>query len=285
LLKEKGASAVILYSHKVLVKILLSMSNMVIDAAEGAHTGMFDCHCSMVSLPYLFKSTLNTIPNDVPYLHLPPDAGKQWARALSKFPGLKVGLTWAGGKNTARDRLRSMTLQQLAPLMAVNGVQFVVIQKGDYALDQLSAVDWPLLNWMDASHDLADTAALIDQLDLVITVDTVIAHLAGALGKPVWLMNRYESEWRWLAEGETSRWYPTMRIFRQPVMLDWTSVVGKVAEELRALVKDKNAKAMTTEQWQAAADKANLMLGIGANDAAGSDASMTLLSRVKSWFR
>ncbi|MBV8634553.1 MAG: hypothetical protein JO002_08700, partial [Burkholderiaceae bacterium] len=242
LLKARGAAAVIVYSHRVLVKILLTMTSMVVDADHGVSVDAFDCHCSMLSLPYLFKTTVDTIPAEVPYLRLPPKAGERWAKALASRPGLKVGLTWAGSRHTARDRLRSVPLQEFAPLMAVPGVQFVVLQKDDESREQMRALDWPMIDWMDECDDLLDTAALVDQLDLVISVDTVIVHMAGALGKPVWLLNRYESEWRWLTEGETSPWYPSMRIFRQAAMHDWHSVIAGVAKELCKLSATREEK-------------------------------------------
>jgi ADP-heptose:LPS heptosyltransferase len=140
----------------------------------------------------------------------------------------------------------------------VAGVQFISLQKddSDQQLQQLTESGQSILNWMDASDDLLDTAALIAQLDLVISVDTVIVHMAGALGKPVWLLNRYESEWRWLTEGETSPWYPTVRVFRQPAIHDWDSVIAMILTELRKLAAHEEKPA-----------------------------EGGLLSRVKNWFR
>jgi hypothetical protein len=142
---------------------------------------------------------------------------------------MKVGLAWAGNKTQKKDFLRSIPFEQLAPLLAVPGVQFISLQKG------ATANDPALLDWMGECQDYLDTAALAQHLDLVISVDTSVAHMAGALAKPVWLLNRYESEWRWLLDREDSPWYPTMRIFRQPALHDWHSVIARITEELQKL--------------------------------------------------
>jgi hypothetical protein len=148
-------------------------------------------------------------------------------------------LCWAGNalrpSPSARllDRRRSIGLAQLAPLAGIAGVQFVSLQKGDGAA-QGGSTDGgvSLHDWTDELNDFADTAALIEALDLVITVDTSVAHVAGALGKPVWILNRFDGCWRWLLERDDSPWYPTARLFRQPTQGDWDSVVGAVAAAL-----------------------------------------------------
>lgn len=255
LLKQKGVGAVIVYCHAVLKKIMLTATGLVVDSSNPADLDSFDCHCSMMSLPYMFKSELASIPHDIPYLRPATNDVDKWRNALRKTPDLKVGIAWAGSRGTNRDKLRNIDLQRFAPLMRVPGVQFISLQKDDHDL-QLKNSGWQVLDWMDLSNDLLDTAALIDQLDLVISVDTVIVHLAGAMGKPVWLLNRYESEWRWLSAGDASPWYPSVRIFRQPAMHDWESVIAEIASELRKLA--------TAHQ-----EKAN---------------SGGLISRLKSWF-
>jgi tetratricopeptide (TPR) repeat protein len=264
LLKRKGVAAIIVSCHAVLMKIMLTMTNLVVDSESEISLDSFDFHCSMQSLPYLFGTTLESIPGDVPYLRLPAQAGKKWEQPLSKFAGLRVGIAWAGSKHTARDQLRSIALSYFAPLMASPGVQYFSLQKDAAAL-QLQEMNWPILNWMDASNDLLNTVALINQLDLVISADTVIIHLAGALGKPVWLLNRFESESRWLIEREDTPWYPTMRIFRQPAMHDWASVMDTVACELGKLISVNGVNEMSEQQFMAAADAANKSLSINQN--------------------
>jgi hypothetical protein len=156
---------------------------------------------------------------------------------LRRYPDLKVGLVWAGNRQLKSDHLRSMKLDRYAPLMHIMGVQFFSLQKGDSA-QELGSLDWPIVDWMHDCGTLADTAALIANLDLVISVDTAVAHLAGALGRPVWLLNRFESEWRWMMAREDSPWYPTMRIFRQPGLHDWDSAITRVRGELDALARN-----------------------------------------------
>ncbi len=153
---------------------------------------------------------------------------------------LKVGLVWAGAArphqlNADRvNRRRSMALGQFAPIASIPGVVFVSLQKGPPAAQASSPPKgMTLLNWTDELQDFGDTAALVEALDLVISVDTSVAHLAGALGKPVWILNRFDTCWRWLLDRSDSPWYPTARIYRQPKPGDWASVMDGVAEALR----------------------------------------------------
>jgi hypothetical protein len=158
---------------------------------------------------------------------------------------MRVGLVWSSGIRRHDRQLmafalgKSMPLQQLRPLGSVPGVSLVSLQKGDGADEAASPPDGMVLhNWTDELHDFADTAALIESLDLVISVDTAVAHLAGAMGKPVWLLNRFDSSWQWLPGPEDCLWYPTLRQFRQPAAGDWPGAVSHVAEALRALTAD-----------------------------------------------
>jgi len=188
------------------------------------------CHCPIMSLPYLFGTRLQTIP-PAPYLRVVPALALRWHERFARYPGLKVGLVWAGSPGQRKDARRSIPFELLAPLLAIP-VQFVSLQKA------ASPSDRRVLDWMAECQDLLDTAALTEALDLVITVDTAVAHLAGALAKPVWLFNRYESEWRWMLEREDSPWYGTLRIFRQPAPRDWASVIARMAAVLRQRVVD-----------------------------------------------
>ncbi len=183
--------------------------------------------------------TFEIIPRTVPYLAADAAAVAAWHERLSALPGLRVGLCWAGNPRRdhpsayAIDRRRSITLAQYAPLANVAGVHFVSLQKGDAAGQTVAPpIGLSLHDWTDELLDFADTAALIQALDLVITVDTAVAHLAGALGKPVWILNRFDACWRWLVDRDNSPWYPTARLFRQPKPDDWDSVVAKVATAL-----------------------------------------------------
>jgi tetratricopeptide (TPR) repeat protein len=196
----------------------------------------FDYHCPLLSLPRI----LGAVPTDagaVPYLRTDPAQTQSWVRRLSGLAGKKVGLVWAGRPGYPVDRRRSMALPQFAPLAGITGISFVSLQKGEPARQAVSPP--PGMALYDPTvdlHDFADTAALVMALDLVIAVDTAPAHLAGALGKPVWLLNRFDNCWRWRSGRDDTAWYPTMRMFRQPRPGDWDSVVAAVAAELARLV-------------------------------------------------
>jgi tetratricopeptide (TPR) repeat protein len=234
-LKSRGFSRVIVYCEPALVRTVRAIVEVddVVSAAHPPPFGKFDCHCPIMSLPLLFNTRLETIPRDVPYLHVPRELRQDWARKLSGIASPRIGVLWAGGALYPRNPLRSIRLERWSPLLRINGVNWVSLQKGEEAR-QLEETDWTILNWMDECGDLLDTAALIEQLDLVIGVDTAVTHLAGALGKPMWMMNRFESEWRWMLGREDSPWYPTMRIFRQARPGDWDEVIARVAAALKA---------------------------------------------------
>lgn len=188
--------------------------------------------CPIMSLPYLMGTCLDSIPQKIPYLTPPPEMRDSWRRRLDGMKGVKVGLAWAGCSLNQDDASRSIPLKFFAPLMTLEGIRFVSLQQDEAAL-QLKGLGWEMVCWMDDCPDLLDTAAMVGELDLVITVDTAMAHLAGALGTPVWLLNRLSSEWRWMMGRDDSPWYPSMKIFRQPQRGDWDSVIQHVAGELR----------------------------------------------------
>lgn len=194
----------------------------------------FDCYCPLLSLPRLFHTDLSSIPADIPYLFADPAKAGAFANRLAQYPSTaKVGLVWAGGRVHKNDRNRSMSLAALMPLLRVPGVRFVSLQKGDPAAQARSipkAIGF--IDWTRELDDFAATAALIANLDLVITVDTSVAHVAGAMGKPVWVMLPRVADFRWLLDREDSPWYPTMRLFRQQQIGDWANVVARVAAAL-----------------------------------------------------
>jgi Flp pilus assembly protein TadD len=197
----------------------------------------FDFFCPLLSLPMVFGTTETTIPWRVPYLQADADAIADFGAALKETRGLRVGLVWAGAgrleqpRAAAIDRRRSMRFADMAPLGAVPGCAFVSLQLGAPAA-QAAASPFPLIDLTDRLTDFADTAALIEALDLVITVDTAVAHVAGALGKPVWLLNRFDACWRWPRDRDDSAWYPTVRLFRQTKPGDWGEVIQRVAAAL-----------------------------------------------------
>jgi hypothetical protein len=237
-LAEKGAGKVLVLADPALARLVQTLPTVgeITSRVDRLSPDSFDLHCPMMSLPYAFGTRADTIPNAVPYLSVPHDMREAWSGRLSGTKRPRVGLVWSGNRNYGRDALRSLSLRQLEPLMGVSGTGFVSLQKGE-AAKELQRSDWPILDRMNECADFLDTAALIANLDLVISVDTSVAHLAGALGKPVWLLNRFESEWRWQLDREDSPWYPTMRIFGQPAFGDWNSVLQKIARELNRVAQ------------------------------------------------
>jgi tetratricopeptide (TPR) repeat protein len=208
---------------------------------KGQPLPAFDLHCPLLSLPRLFGTTLASVPDSVPYLHAADNDAARWqARLADHSKTMKVGLAWAGSSVHKNDRNRSMRLAAFAPLWKVPGVRFFSLQLGEPAAQVRAAP--PGMEIVDVTgelEDFADTAALIANLDLVIAVDTAVAHLAGAMGKPVWTLLPFVADWRWLLGREDSPWYPSMRLFRQPIRGDWDSVVKRVVEELSRGVRDR----------------------------------------------
>jgi hypothetical protein len=198
----------------------------------------FDFHCPLLSLPFAFGTTLQTIPNSVPYVQADYGKVEHWRQRLSaNHAGLKVGLAWAGSPSHKNDSLRSVPLALLTPLAQVGEVNFYSLQKGEASSQSKNPpVGMKWIDWTQDLTDFSDTAALIANLDLVITVDTAVAHLAGAMGKPVWVLLPFIPDWRWMMDREDSPWYPTMRLFRQKSIGQWDDVVVRLMECLENFV-------------------------------------------------
>jgi tetratricopeptide (TPR) repeat protein len=229
----RGAK-VILEVQAPLARLLRSLPGIDAVIARGDALPEFDFQAHMLSLPHIFGTALETIPAATPYLFADPADIEAMRGRLGKKTGLRVGLAWAGNsyanlpEMAAVDRRRSLAPEHLAPLFGVPEIDFISLQKAGKA-----PAAFGLTDFMDDMRDFADTAALVETLDLVISVDTSVAHLAGALGKPVWLLNRYDAEWRWLDGRADSPWYPGMRIFRQAGPGDWEGVMAEVVVALR----------------------------------------------------
>jgi tetratricopeptide (TPR) repeat protein len=235
--KSLGAKVVLRVSRpmKVLARAFAGI-DLVVDPDEPVPT--FDFFSHLFSLPRIFGTELETIPAEVPYIEAPAELMRHWSGRLGGEGVLKVGVVWAGNPEHKNDRYRSIRLSALAPLWQVAGVRFISLQKG------AAAAEWERLPaGLDAVNlgpelaDFTDTAAVISQLDLVICVDTAVAHLAGALGKPVWLLVAQPADFRWLEGREDSPWYPTMRLFRQSRRGDWDEVIERVKMALQARVR------------------------------------------------
>lgn len=229
LLVERGARVVI-GAPKPLKRLLLSLAGLPHVVTPGERIPLHDYCCPLMSLPHLFRTTPDTVPAAVPYLHAERNDVNRWhakLRTLGPRSRCRIGVTWRGRGDPPGSPQRSMTLATLMPVFALDA-DFICLQT------DLAPGERDLLQALSNIHcfgdegDFSDSAALIENLDLVITIDTAAAHLAGALARPVWLMNPYASSWRWLLERTDSPWYPTMRIFRQQSLGDWNSVVHDV---------------------------------------------------------
>ena len=236
LVAARGAT-VLLLVREPMRRLAATVEGVSAVAASVEDLPPFDLSCPLLSLPQRFGTCLDTVPAVVPYLHALPKEVAAWSECLQQDGAdgsLRVGLVWAGNPKMEIDDRRSMSLSQLLPLSQVGGVRFYSLQK-DGAAEQVSALSpiWPIVDHTDHLADFADTAALIMNLDLIISVDTAVAHLAGALGKPVWLLNRFDTCWRWMRERTDSPWYPTMRLFRQDRAGEWGGVIDAVLTHLR----------------------------------------------------
>lgn len=228
------ARRVVLYCDAALLRLMRHSLPAVEVLMKGWAFPRTDLHVPMMSLMQCFGlENESEIPQGA-YLKAPQKDFRIYPRT-----GLLAGVNWQGNKTMVRDFTRSMPFEMFRPLLDVEGVQFVSLQKGNAQLDIESAPF--VIDEMDECHDLCDTASLMAHLDLVITTDTVIPHLAGALGKEVWLMEAYESEWRW-GLADTSPWYENVRIFRQERPGDWEGVISKVRNELRRRQDQENAR-------------------------------------------
>jgi tetratricopeptide (TPR) repeat protein len=206
------------------------------DYKDGA-APQFDRHCPLLDLAHALRLTTETIP-PTPYLAAEPALVAAWRERLAALPGRRVGLAWAGNPEYPHDRARSLPFAALAPLEGLEGVSFVSLQKGGAPWTQRPPGALPgllLHDWTGELGDFADTAALIAALDLVVSVDTSVAHLAGAIGAPVWMLNRPDTDWRWGRQGSTSVWYSNMRIFRQAVPRVWEPLLAEIRAALAAL--------------------------------------------------
>ncbi len=234
LLAQRGAR-VVLRVQTPLVRLLQRLPGPVAVLGRGEALPAYDLHCPMLTLPHCFGTTLQSVPAQVPYLEVDAAKAALWRSRLDG-EGLRVGLVWAGASRPgmavahAMDARRSLPVEALAPLARIGGVRFVSLQK------DRAPPPWPgVADPMPDCADFDDTAAVVAGLDLVIAVDTSVAHLAGALGRRVWLLSRYDMCWRWLHGRRDSPWYPRLRLYRQPAPGEWGPVLRAAAADLRAL--------------------------------------------------
>ncbi|HEX4142601.1 MAG TPA: tetratricopeptide repeat protein [Pirellulales bacterium] len=238
LLKQRGAR-VVLACPKALGRLLTRATDVdeVFVLGPGEEPPHCDFYLPLPSAPGALGTTAATIPHDVPYLSADPALAAQWRRELADIEGFKIGIAWQGARTYALDRWRSIPLAHFAPLARLPGVRLISLQKG-FGSEQIAAVDFPVLDLSARLDEVAggfmDTTAVIGAVDLVVTSDTSIAHLAGALAAPVWVTLPFSPDWRWLSRGEASPWYPTMQLFRQTANRQWADVFERIAKAVAA---------------------------------------------------
>jgi len=230
-----------------LKKLMTKQFSCPVISFDEPFNATIDYQVPLLSLPLLFGTDLESIPSTKSYLKCDEEKSREWKARLASSLGLRVGLVWSGGFRADQpdawpiNERRNIPLSKIAKLHEVQGIYFFSLQKGDPAESELrneKAKYWPadnLLNYVDELKDFSDTAALIDHLDLIISVDTSTAHLAAAMGKKVWLLNRYDSCWRWMVDEEQSPWYPSLKIYNQRHPGDWDEVIERVVKDLKEL--------------------------------------------------
>jgi Flp pilus assembly protein TadD len=234
LLKERGAGSVIVLCEPELTRLVGSLAGMEpAHCVQSVSAMEFDVHCPIMSLPLLFGTTRDAIPGVLPYVVVPESMSDVWKARLASITKRRVGLVWAGNQAMRDGAGRSIPLAAFASVLRSDQWRVVSLQKGEGA-EQTDAWRGHIEVWMDQCGDFLDTAALVQNLDLVVAIDSAMAHLAGAMGKPVWLLNRHGREWRWGLQSERTPWYPSMRIFRQGKGEGWEQVIAQVVDELAA---------------------------------------------------
>lgn len=237
MVKARGGSVIFETSRSLfrLFRNFPEIDELVERTPANSSSGEFDIYIPLLSLPGIFGTTLETIPGEIPYLHADPREVELWETRL-RNGAFKVGIVWAGNPDHKNDRNRSCALDHFLPLADIPGVKLYGLQKemkaGDRTLNRGILAD----NLGEYLDDFATTAGVLENLDLLISVDTSVAHLAGAMGRPVWLLLPFAPDWRWLLNREDSPWYPTMRLFRQERPGDWDSVIRRMAKEVSTVM-------------------------------------------------
>ena len=238
LVADRGAR-VILEVDEPLRDLMTGLAGPARIIAKGSPLPDFDVQCPLPSLPLALRTMPDTVPSSAPYLRAPRQACGYWAALLGAKRSVRVGLAWAGNARHVRDGERSMRLRDLVSLLDTEA-SFVSLQKEVRAADAETLANCGVLPFGQKLKDFSDTAALISQLDLVISVDTSVAHLAGALGKPVWILLTHVPDWRWLLDRDDSPWYPTARLFRQSKTREWSSVITRVRDALLEFIESSS---------------------------------------------
>ncbi|MGE5366831.1 MAG: tetratricopeptide repeat protein [Betaproteobacteria bacterium] len=236
LLAAQGAK-VVLEVQPELKSLLSRLDGVTAVVARGEAPPPFDVHCPLGSLPLALKTELPSVPAAIPYLSADDGHLSQWSARIEELPHPRIALAWAGNPAHDNDRNRSIALSTLAPLLAMPA-SFISIQRDVRSSDaaQLGATT-QLTHLGGELADFNNTAAVLSRCDLLITADTAPAHLAGAMGRPVWVLVPFAPDWRWMLDGETTPWYPTARVFRQSALADWNAVIARAASALQEQLK------------------------------------------------
>ncbi|MFI4954557.1 MAG: tetratricopeptide repeat protein [Gammaproteobacteria bacterium] len=240
---EALGAKVILYVPTSLINLVSTLKGTLHVITHGSPIPDFDFHCPLMSLPLALGTLLDTIPADVPYLHVTPEKLKLWRDNLGLKVKPRIGLVWSGNPEHKHDNNRSIALKLLTPLLNFD-FDFYALQTEIKPEDEMVLEKSRIISFKNNLKDFSDTAALISEMDIVISVDTSVAHLVGALGKNVWILLHAEPDFRWMLNREDSPWYPTARLFRQHDLGDWESVIAKVNAELAAFSSNSDLKKM-----------------------------------------
>jgi Tfp pilus assembly protein PilF len=252
LVAQRGGR-IILECHAPLIHLFQGLPDVAAIVSYGSTPPAFDVHAPLMSLPHILGTTLETVPTNVPYLQVPSSLSSHLSflthHPSLKIGSLKIGIVWEGNPQNPYNRTRACPLDYLLPLVDRPNVALYSLQKESSSADLERLQAHPHIHDLrEHLHDFVDTAVIMQQLDLVIAVDTSAAHLAGALGKPVWLLLPFAPDWRWILAREDSIWYPTMRIFREPSYGDWAGAIEQIQEALVALQPENRREAETQRQ-------------------------------------
>lgn len=238
-LVDKANGKIVFLCHKPLAKFIRQCPYLDQVVADGETLPHVDLQIPLLSMPSVFKTTFDTVPRQVPYLFADPDLVEVWRERLREYPGFRIGIAWQGNRDFAHDELRRVPLAMFRSLAEIDGVRLFCLQRGD-GLEQVEGIDFELIQFedFDRTHGpFMDSAALMENLDLIISPCTAVPHLAGGLGRPVWLLKSFAAEWRWMSDDrEQNPWYPTMTMFRQPALYAWEPVFEKIRQRLEPLL-------------------------------------------------
>jgi len=242
LLKARGSRIVFNVHPPVASLIAHSMPWLEVVAGGGVPQSSYDSHCALLSIPHRLGTDLSSIPGEVPYLKAREDVVARWAKRLGNSGELKVGVVTTGNPKQLHNKMRMVPVKAMRPLFGIPGVKFYSLQVGYLSGELTRYSRGAVENLAPELTDFMETAGAMENLDLVLSCCTSVVHLAGALGRPTWVMLPSVADWRWLTDREDTPWYPTARLFRQRVATTWTDVIERVKEELRAVVAGDRAR-------------------------------------------